>query len=433
MAWWNKRRKEASDRHREFIYLDEVSVISLLAGLQGEIKESVTNTLARADESSVSASIATPGNAASLGSKFGSTRTTTNEVVRRAVIQSTFRDLWQRDIGVLLHDTTGMKEKVRKPIADLADFERSMPRLKKSKLVVAVNDIRRGDLVEMDLAIEADQFFKMVTIGSTFLDLMEGRETLFGVSANELRQVAPMIEVLKELSVGLVPVRGLSTSHRVIDLKGESFVIAKELLTPGLLSESRSLELVGFAEAESFWRDLRRTLFSGATYTAYARVERSVLETPWTPIKIADLLESISPGLRDEVAAPFERLSAGLRSDDEDYEVDELARFQLEGFANELRAALDTQVNGADVESAIVASGRDVIEAATLEDRRRAFEGVAIAIGGNDIDRDTLLTVRSNWMTRTPDGVDSMTDESPGTVLSSPPVQVEVGFVALYW
>lgn len=433
MAWWNKKRKEASDRHREFIYLDEVSVISLLAGLQGEIKESVTNTLARADETSVSASIAGPGNAASLGSKFGSTRTTTNEVVRRAVIQSTFRDLWQRDIGVLLHDTTGMKEKVRKPIADLADLERSMPRLKKSKLVVALNDIRRGDLVEMDLAIEADQFFKMVTVGSTFLDLMEGRESLFGVSANDLRQVAPMIEVLKELSVGLVPVRGLSTSHCVIDLGGESLVIAKVLLTPGLLAESRPLELVGFAESGSFWRDLRRTLFSGATYTAYARVERAVLETPWTPIKIADLLESVSPGLRDEVAAPFEKLSAGLRSADEDSDADELARFQLEGFADELRSALDIQVDGTVLESVIVASGRDVAEAATLVDQRRAFESVAVAIGGADIDRDTLLTVRSNWMTRTPDEVESMTGERPDTVLSNSPVQVEVGFVALYW
>ena len=43
-GWWRRKRKEPRDRHREFIYLDEVSVVSLLAALEGEIKQSVTNT-----------------------------------------------------------------------------------------------------------------------------------------------------------------------------------------------------------------------------------------------------------------------------------------------------------------------------------------------------------------------------------------------------
>jgi hypothetical protein len=33
MSWWRRKRKEPRDRHREFIYLDEVSVVSLLAAL----------------------------------------------------------------------------------------------------------------------------------------------------------------------------------------------------------------------------------------------------------------------------------------------------------------------------------------------------------------------------------------------------------------
>lgn len=53
MAIWNRKRNEIRDRHREFIYLDEVSVVSLLAGLQGEIKDAVTDTLSRTEDHSL--------------------------------------------------------------------------------------------------------------------------------------------------------------------------------------------------------------------------------------------------------------------------------------------------------------------------------------------------------------------------------------------
>ena len=59
-GWWRRKRKEPRDRHREFIYLDGVSVVSLLAALEGEIKQSVTNTLTRAEESASSTSTAVP-------------------------------------------------------------------------------------------------------------------------------------------------------------------------------------------------------------------------------------------------------------------------------------------------------------------------------------------------------------------------------------
>ncbi|MDO4259012.1 MAG: hypothetical protein Q4C87_05765 [Actinomycetaceae bacterium] len=52
MTIWNRKRNEIRDRHREFIYLDEVSVVSLLAGLQGEIKDAVTDILSRTEDHS---------------------------------------------------------------------------------------------------------------------------------------------------------------------------------------------------------------------------------------------------------------------------------------------------------------------------------------------------------------------------------------------
>lgn len=434
MAIWNRKRNEPRDRHREFIYMDEVSVVSLLAGLQGEIKYGITDTLSRTQDRNLGGTLGTAKAGASVESRLGSSRTSTNEVVRRAVIQSTFRDLWRRDVGVLLHDISGIKRRFRKTIHSYRDLENCLPKLKKAKMAVPLNDIHRGDIVEIDIKVEADQFFKVITMGTTFLDLMNGRENLFGISAADVREVAPMIEVLRELLVGLVPMRGLATSHSVVEVAGQQVAIAKELLGNEVQGGARPLELVGFAEADSFWRDLRRTLFSGSTFTVYARAEGPTLTSPWSPIKIADLLESLSPDLRDEVVLPLQQLDFGSTQFIETPEARATAQFQLENFAAALQAASGATPDAASVNEAVETAIPALASATTIEERRRAFEPVAQAVAGEDVSRDLLLTIRSDWINRLPASVPNTSTapfRQPDPEVS--PVQLEVGFVALYW
>lgn len=433
MAIWTKRRKEPNDRHREFIYLDEASVISLLAGLQGEIKDAVTETLARTEDRALTASLGVTKAGAGLESRLGTSRTSTNEVVRRAVIQSTFRDLWRRDVGVLLHDTAGVRTKARAPLHSQRDLENALPRLKKSKLAVPLNSINRGDIVEMDVNIEADQLFKMITVGTTFLDLMNGREDLFGLSATDLRQVEPMIEVFKELLVGLVPMRGVSTSHSVVEVGDEQVVIATELLGTEIRTGARQLELVGFAEANSFWRDLRRTLFSGSTFTVYARAEGPVLNAPWSPVKIADLLESVSPDLRDEIVLPLQALDFERPSEITAPDPTAIARFQLTNFAAALAVAANRAGDAEPVAHVVETAIPMLAAAATVDEQRRAFEPVARAVAGDDVDRDLVLTTRSAWLGAVPPDPAARSPHTPLPPDSSSPAQLEVGFVALYW
>jgi hypothetical protein len=432
-GWWRRKRKEPRDRHREFIYLDEVSVVSLLAALEGEIKQSVTNTLTRAQESASSTSAAIPKGVIRSESKFSSTRSTTNEVVRRAVIQSTFRDLWRRDVGVLLHDTNTGKRKRRTTVSDSSDLSRSLAKLKREKLAVSLANVRRGDILEIDVRLDADEFFKKVTVGATLLDLMEGKEPLFGVAAADVRQVAPMIEVLKELSVGLVPVRGIATSHCVIDYNGESLIVAREALHDALLSHARDLELVGFTEADSYWRDLRRTLFSRTTFTAYVRVERTALSGPWNPIKLVDLLDAITPGLRDEVADAFHGLNAARNDRTLPQPTPETKRFQLTRFAADLTTELNATPAPDEVDQAIASATASLANATTVTERRRAFDVVAEAIGGADIDRELVRSVRSRWMDAYEGKSAAPAVEPTDHPDPQAPVQLEVGFVALYW
>ncbi|WP_156388378.1 MULTISPECIES: DUF6414 family protein [unclassified Rhodococcus (in: high G+C Gram-positive bacteria)] len=433
MAVWSKKHNVPHDRQREFIYLDEVSVVSLLAGLQGEIKDSVTQTLARTEDRSVGASIGAAG--VGLESRLGASRSSTNEVVRRAIIQSTFRDLWQRDIGVLLHDISGAKPKARRPISTLRELENVLPRLTKAKMAVPLNKISRGDIVEMEIEVRADRFFEMITVGTTFLDMMHGRENLFGVSEAEFREMAPMIEVLKELLVGLVPIRGVAASHKVVEISGQQIVIASELLGAELQTNAKPLEIVGFAESESFWRDLRRTLFSGSVFTMYARAEGPVLTERWSPIKIADLLGSLSPGLRNAVVFPFEQLNFADTPVVEAPDPLATARLLLTDFAAAYESATGATPSRQLVENAVVESTSILAMSTTIEQRRHAFEPVANAVAGPEGDREILQRVRADCINRSSMAV-SVHDRvlaPPSTEPDETAVQLEVGFVALYW
>ena len=260
--WPKRKRKLPRDRHREFIYLDEVSVISLLAALQGEIKESVTETLSRTEDYGLAATASIPKSGTQVESRLGSSKTSTSEVARRAVIQSTFRDLWRRDVGVLLHDATDVAKRHLKPVNSVAELAGKLHKLKNLKLATDLANVSRGDIVEMDVTVEADYYFKMVTVGTTVFDLFGQNDGALSADAKAFEEIRPKLDVLRELLDGLVPIRGKSTSHCVVEVNGRQVVVASAILGPALQDRVRPLELVGYAEENSFWRDLRRTVFS---------------------------------------------------------------------------------------------------------------------------------------------------------------------------
>jgi hypothetical protein len=436
VSWWRRKRKEPRDRHREFIYLDDVSVVSLLAALQGEIKQSVTDTLTQTDEAALSTSVSGPKGIFRAESSTGSTQSSAREVVRRAVIQSTFRDLWRSDVGVLLHDTESKGRIRRTKVSTLPELKRELKGLRRDKLAVELADIKRGSILEMDVRLEADQFFKMVTLGSNLLDLIDGKEALFGVAADDIKQVSPIIEVLKELSVGLVPVRGISTSHYVIELDGVSVVVAQDVLASDseLLASVRELELVGFTETGSYWRDLRRTLFSGSTYTAYVRVEKGPIGLSWNPIKIADLFEEVAPGLGDNITASLHELRADTPTRPKlPVEAPLPEAIKLRGFANDLASELAVAPDPEAIENAVEKAAMVLSKAGSVTERRRAYDILVDIVADDDVDREVVRRVRDPWIDRAEFAQVAEQPKTKDEEEAVRPVQLEVGFVALYW
>jgi hypothetical protein len=436
LSWWHRKRKEPRDRHREFIYLDEVSVVSLLAALQGEIKQSVTETLTQTAETAISTSASAPKGVFRAESRTGSSQSSGREVVRRAVIQSTFRDLWRSDVGVLLHDTEPKSRVRRSKVSTESELKQKLGRLRKDKLAVDLADIKRGSILEMDIQLEADRLFKIVAVGSNLLDLISGKEALFGVRLNDIGHVAPIIEVLNELSVGLVPVRGISTSHCVIELDGVPLVLAQSVLAPEgeLWGRVTKLELVGFTEANSYWRDLRRTLFSGSIYTAYVRVEKSAIGPPWNPIKIADLYEAVVPGLGDRISASLQDFGADSAvSPNFVVETPSPEALKLLGFANDLASELALSLDPEEVENAVEKAAMILSKATTITERRRAFDILVDVVAGGAVDREVVRRVRAPWIDQVEIAVAAEPRKAEGKQGSDRPIQIEVGFVALYW
>jgi hypothetical protein len=336
-------------------------------------------------------------------SRTGSTQSSAREVVRRAVIQSTFRDLWRSDVGVLLHDAES-KGRIRRPkVSTLPELRREFKRLRRDKLAVELAEIKRGSILEMDVRLEADRFFKMVTVGSNLLNLISGKEALFEVAVDDIERVSPIIDVLKELSVGLVPVRGVSTSHCVIELDGLPLVVAQNVIASGseLLTRTRELELVGFTEADSYWRDLRRTLFSGSTYTAYVRIEKSTIDLSWNPIKIADLFDEVVPGLGDSITASLQELRADTAASPKppaDAPLPDVAK--LRGFAKDLAIELAVNPDPEAIENAVEKSAKLLSEAASVTERRRAYDVLVDSVADGDVDREVIRRVRAPWIDR---------------------------------
>src|SRR5262245_4561058 len=90
------RKAERSERGslREFVYLDEVSVYSLRASQVGLIVTELTDTQATSLQSEVSSGLGVSGPLkAEIGSKIHESESRSSQVLRKAIIQTTFSDL----------------------------------------------------------------------------------------------------------------------------------------------------------------------------------------------------------------------------------------------------------------------------------------------------------------------------------------------------
>jgi hypothetical protein len=265
---------EASVGLREFVYLDEVSLRSLLASQQGALTESITELEGKADSAEIAASVG--GNApivkAEVSSRFQASTKREQQVSRKAIAQSLFKEFMEL-------------EQIQDSVIRLSELSGDGS--------VQLSDIRRGTLVEVDVELSADPIFRFSTVVGELVDIAKDYPEMTSTpgAAAVLEQMGPMNNILQRLMVGLVPLRSRATDLYVFG-EGSGRTIGRH---GGGDNTGVPLDVVGVTDHPSYWQDVRRLLFAGNKFTVLCRVLQSDPTGHWSPVKAADVLAEIMP------------------------------------------------------------------------------------------------------------------------------------------
>lgn len=307
--WWSKHRapkdrpqlaqptRSADSSNapmREFVYLDDVSVRSLLASQKGALTDQVTDLLSKADEAELAGTIgaSAPVAKAEFHSRYQSTATQETQTSRKAVAQSLFKELREL-IGLDIALTPAGDATDASPVEELVD----------ERLAIASVNLRRGMLIEVEVELVADPIFRFSTIAAELSEMMRDFPEILNQPGTKdgLAILVPGNRLLQRFLAGLIPLRARSTSHEVISLEGLDHVVpAGQAVRLGI--DSSPLIIVGVTEQASYWRDVRRVLFSGSRFTMLCRVSRDGLWPTWEPVKLAEVLKEVLPDFPDQIA-----------------------------------------------------------------------------------------------------------------------------------
>jgi hypothetical protein len=267
---------------REFVYLDEVSLRSLLASQQGALTESITELEGKADSAEIAASVGgnVPMVKAEVSSRFQASTKREQQVSRKALAQSLFKEFMEldqiQDSVVRLSELTG-EEGIR------------------------LSDIRRGALLEVDVELAADPIFRLSTVVGELVDIAKDYPEMTSTpgAAAVLEQMGPINNILQRLMVGLVPLRSRATNLYVYG-EGSGRSIGRRA---GGDNIGVPIDVVGVTDHLSYWQDVRRLLFAGNKFTVLCRVLQSDITEHWSPVKAADVLAEIMPAFPAQLEA----------------------------------------------------------------------------------------------------------------------------------
>ncbi|WP_446459146.1 DUF6414 family protein [Streptomyces parvus] len=306
-SWWRRFRNKVQREEnplREFMYLDEVSVTSLLSSREGAIPSEITHTM-----SSTTRREATRGVESDLkvvkvtgGSLLESSHTSDRQVLRKATIQATFRDLYRGERGKLALSPIPA-EKESPPQGQVLSLLRYPERNKESPWFIGPEHLRRGDLIEVEVELQADPIFRVSAFFSSFLDMITESEELAGqVDQTQAAKVREFNTILERLRVGLIPIRCRLIDYRAVPTAAGEYLIHRRALEsiPAMdRPSSYPAYLVGVTEHDLYWKDTRRILFSNAEVRILCRLNKVGLQQSWNAVKLADMVGSLLPEFSD--------------------------------------------------------------------------------------------------------------------------------------
>lgn len=165
--------------------------------------------------------------------------------------------------------------------------------------VLDAAQLKRGELAELEVELEADPLFRFSMIIASFSDIIQGSDELSSsVDTDGLHKATEMNQLLAKLMGGLVPIRCRILDYLSLKSGGGEYLVHRRVFEqmPRLLRDSmKPVYLVGVAEEDLFWKDIRRVLFSKIRVKVLCRLNYVGLRDYWTRVKLVDVLGEVSP------------------------------------------------------------------------------------------------------------------------------------------
>lgn len=310
--WRAKRAKKVIENARplrEFVYLDEVSLTSLLVSQRDTIPEHVTSGRSVSEQAEISAKASADAVAAKAESatRYQTANSSSVESSRKAVVQTLFNEL--RDDAnlpiTLYDDATG-------PVILPSDGASHDQAQHEGLRGWRGDDLLRGQLIELEVVLDVDPVFKLGTMVSEFSAMAAEYPQMAGPSGLAmLDEIEPVKKVLDRLLAGLIPIRAKVCNYAVATLNGQDYVVRSSTAAEFGVAV-RPLEVVGVTEHIGYWKDIRRVLFSSAQFKLVCRVARPGLHESWTPVKVAHLFGDVAPTLVEQIDTLSKAGTAGL-------------------------------------------------------------------------------------------------------------------------
>lgn len=284
---------------REFIYLDQTSVVSLIASTTGGITEQKSTVKRRQISGSITGGL--KGGGTSVGSKVGATEERKSQAVERYVIQSNFKELYDARASDLI-------------IADEYEPNRSITGRMWAALlgsnnqdsVLEESDFKRGDIAEINVRLGSDSIYEVYTVLESFSDIIHNIPQEAGSELNlenedfSREDLVKLSQLFEQLLEGLVPIVGEIVNYGIVIEDGEARLISKEFAENEDIPYDE-LKMVGFVGSNKFWQKETRFLFDDDEYTVYCRLDSGEVTNEWIPIKLLSVIDSIIPGFSESL------------------------------------------------------------------------------------------------------------------------------------
>jgi hypothetical protein len=431
----------------EFVYLDEVSVFSLLASKKGHVVESLQESSSHEVQGEASGQLT--GLVAGAGARVLASERKETQVIRKAIIQSRFVELQSCTKGDVRFD---LEKKVSRDA-----WPTNLAALKSDRQLCCEIDIQRGDLLALRIEVRPEEIFAVHAVGSAILPMIEKERPLFGgVEGQEIETSHAVMRVLDALMAGLVPLRGRVVDYSVATIDGKPFLVHQEAIKAVQTNQDgpfhlSALDVVAVLDRGLFWKDLRRVLFEHQEYVAFCRVHSGDLLKEWNPLKLAPLLGSMNPALgkalerlpRDVPALFRLGITQAMDSAAQPDHSDRIATLVQE-IGKRIGKDQSKDLTLTRIGKEMQRAGPDF--PTNLATRRKVIENVlriAFPEGLEAISNDELAALRAKYLDAPPtstrfsaggqDAVDDASRTGQGNAASNDPLILECEVIALYW